>query len=253
MGGDLKAGLSAVLSLEMNRPVARDSRVVMRHIPFIYTPPNLTQATPSSFAEAVTNIRILSWLLLGALHSTQTSGCLPVPIACSNYIADYIHFVLAAFAEHSARSVVHMSSLFHAFHLCQLWTIYCEQSSHRSEEAYGRILSSILDFWGRVVPAILHLLSYSVLSDMVNLHFIETIDSLERYNSAVLCQLYPMWQPILTANHTHIPSQLRAKLEACENQPSIEPQPLSPWLKKVRYKIAQIELQSSSASPFYNV
>lgn len=71
----------------------------MRFIPWLYSPPNLTSAAPGAFAESVTNVRILSWLLLGALHTTQ--GCLPIPISCSNHMADYIHFVLAGFADQS--------------------------------------------------------------------------------------------------------------------------------------------------------
>lgn len=71
----------------------------MRFIPWLYSPPNLTNG-PSAFAESVTNVRVLCWLLLGALHTTQ--NCLPVPISdCSNYMADYIHFVLAGFADQS--------------------------------------------------------------------------------------------------------------------------------------------------------
>ena len=35
--------------------------------------------------------------------------------------------ILAGFAELSKTSVVHMCSLFHAFILCQLWTVYLEQ------------------------------------------------------------------------------------------------------------------------------
>lgn len=88
---------------------------------------------------------------------------------------------------------------------------------------------------------------------MVNLHFFNTMQALQQCNSAVLCQLYPMWQPILTAYHTQIPSQLQIKLNACENQPPLHAQSLFVWLKKVRYKISQIELQTSAASPFYNV
>ncbi|PIO61158.1 hypothetical protein TELCIR_17327, partial [Teladorsagia circumcincta] len=91
------------------------------------------------------------------------------------------------------------------------------------------------------------------LADMVNLHFLNTIQALQQVNSALLCQLYPMWAPILTAYHSQIPHQLRIKLDSCENQPSLSPPPLSDWLKKVRYKISQVELQTSAASPYYNV
>jgi len=252
IGGDLKAGLAEVVALEMSRPAVRDSRTVMRFIPWLYSPPSLTSAAPGAFAESVTNIRILSWILVGCLHASQ--NCLPVPISCSNQMADYIHFVLAGFADQSKQSVVHMSALFHAFHLCQLWTVYCERVSSRSEDFFTKAMENILDFWSRVTPAILQLLSHSkVLADMVNLHFVNTMQALQQCNSAVLCQLYPMWQPILTAYHSQIPSQLRVKLDVCENQPPLEAQPIRSWLKKVRYKISQIELQTSAASPFYNV
>lgn len=58
-----------------------------------------SQAAPGAFADSVTNVRVLSWLLLGALHANH--GCLPVPIECSQHMADYIHFVLAGFADQS--------------------------------------------------------------------------------------------------------------------------------------------------------
>ena len=45
----------------------------------------------------------------------------------------------------------------------------------------------------------------------------------------------------------------RMKLDSCENQPSLDAPILSEWLKKVRYKISQVELQTSAASPYYNV
>lgn len=40
-----------------------------------------------------------------------------------------------------------MSALFHAFHLCQLWTIYCEQTSSQSEDLYNKTMENILFFW----------------------------------------------------------------------------------------------------------
>uniref|UniRef100_A0A914HRQ7 Uncharacterized protein n=1 Tax=Globodera rostochiensis TaxID=31243 RepID=A0A914HRQ7_GLORO len=267
VGGDLKAGLAELIALEMSRPSVRDSRTVMRFIPWLYSPPSLAQALPGAFAESVANVRVLSWILLGALHARGgvvvvgglaggTNQCLPVPVACSGQMADYIHFVLAGFADQSKQSVVHMSALFHAFHLCQLWTIYCEQTAAtcRSEETLQRTMQQILDFWARVTPAILQLLCHSkVLADMVNLHFVNTLQALQQVNSAVLCQLYPMWEPVLTAHHAHIPRQLRLKLDAVEAQLPLETPQMRPWLSKVRYKISQIELQTSAASPFYNV
>ncbi|KAL6726462.1 hypothetical protein Aduo_008429 [Ancylostoma duodenale] len=249
IGGDLKVNLAEAIAVEMSRSNARDCRTVIRFIPWLMSPPSVTQAAPGAFADSVTNVRVLSWLLLGALHANH--GCLPVPIECSQHMADYIHFVLAGFADQSKQSVVHMSALFHAFHLCQLWTVYCERAAVFSSTT---AFAHLLDFWARVTPAILQLLSHSkVLADMVNLHFLNTIQALQQVNSALLCQLYPMWAPILTAYHSQIPNQLRIKLDSCENQPSLSPPPLYDWLKKVRYKISQVELQTSAASPYYNV
>ncbi|VDM92206.1 unnamed protein product, partial [Litomosoides sigmodontis] len=252
IGGDIKSSVAQIVSVEMSRSSVRDSRTVNRYLPWLLLPPSVTQSTPNAFADTVTNVRLLSWLLLGALHANQP--CLPIPISCSQYMADYIHFVLAGFADQSKESVVHMSALFHAFHLCQLWTVYCERAASTSDEPQRSSLANILDFWARVTPAILQLLSHSkVLADMVNLHFLNTIQALRQCSSAVLGQLGAMWQPILTAYHVQIPNKLRLKLDSCENQPTLNSEPLQQWLKGVRYKISQIELQTSVASPFYNV
>ncbi|PIO75099.1 hypothetical protein TELCIR_02878 [Teladorsagia circumcincta] len=253
VGGDLKVKLAEAIAVEMSRSNARDCRTVIRFIPWLMSPPSVTQmvylgcqerirtqAAPGAFADSVTNVRVLSWLLLGALHANH--GCLPVPIECSQHMADYIHFVLAGFADQSKQSVVHMSALFHAFHLCQLWTVYCERAAvFRPHKNPPRTLLAQEG------------IESSMLADMVNLHFLNTIQALQQVNSALLCQLYPMWAPILTAYHSQIPHQLRIKLDSCENQPSLSPPPLSDWLKKVRYKISQVELQTSAASPYYNV
>lgn len=251
-GGDIKSSVAQIVGVEMSRSGVRDSRTVNRYLPWLVSPPSVTQSTPNAFADAVTNVRLLSWLLVGALQANQP--CLPIPISCSQYMADYIHFVLAGFADQSKESVVHMSALFHAFHLCQLWTVYCERAALTSDEPQVSSLANILDFWARVTPAILQLLSHSkVLADMVNLHFLNTMQALRQCSSAVLGQLGAMWQPILTAYHAQIPSKLRLKLDCCENEPSLNFESLQQWLKGVRYKISQIELQTSAASPFYNV
>ena len=68
--------------------------------------------------------------------------------------------ILAGFAEQSKTSVVHMCSLFHAFILCQLWTVYLEQwiamapASSHGNEAILLASSILLDFWGKVTPGI---------------------------------------------------------------------------------------------------
>ena len=136
-------------------------------------------------------------LLLGSVnHSLKfgtTSGvdCKPIPLEASCHIADHIQVryhvqygmvitqylkksslhgelrmififqvILAGFAEQSKTSVVHMCSLFHAFILCQLWTVYLEQwiamapASSHGNEAILLASSILLDFWGKVTPGI---------------------------------------------------------------------------------------------------
>merc|ERR1712079_490659 len=76
----------------------------------------------------------MSWLLLGSVNhalkfgNTEVVICQPIPLEASCHIADHIQVILAGFAEQSKTSVVHMCSLFHAFILCQLWTVYLEQT-----------------------------------------------------------------------------------------------------------------------------
>jgi hypothetical protein len=46
--------------------------------------------------------------------------CHPIPVDASQSIADYILYILTGFADQSKTSVIHMSSLFHSFILCQV-------------------------------------------------------------------------------------------------------------------------------------
>lgn len=58
--------------------------------------------SPSEFVDTVAHVRVLSWVLLGALHATGTPPNMPsIPIDASQQIADQIQFVLAGFAEQS--------------------------------------------------------------------------------------------------------------------------------------------------------
>ena len=134
LGGLLKAALSQFLALEIARLSSeRDVKAVSKYLPWLFNPPNTiaTQA-PKEFLDCVAHIRMLSWLLLGAVNYTLLAGsregrtCQPIPLEASCHIADHVEVILAGFAEQSKTSVVHMCSLFHAFILCQLWTVYLE-------------------------------------------------------------------------------------------------------------------------------
>lgn len=50
----------------------------------------------------------------------QNRPCLPLSQDVSCQIADHVNVIMTGFAEESKSSVIHMSSLFHAFVLCQV-------------------------------------------------------------------------------------------------------------------------------------
>lgn len=83
----------------------------------------------------------------------------PVSIEANSYIADHVMVILTGFAEQSRASVLHMSSLFHAFILCQLWTMYCEVVAVVTQSPESQ--RTITEFWCRVTPGVLQLLSHS--------------------------------------------------------------------------------------------
>ncbi len=76
-------------------------------------------------------------LLLGSLtHAAMfgpntTVSCVPIPLEASCHVADHVHVIMTGFAEQSKASVLHMSSLFHAFILCQVCcTLFCFAPIH---------------------------------------------------------------------------------------------------------------------------
>lgn len=94
----------------------------------------------------------------------------PIPHEASCQIADHIQIIMAGFSEQPKASVLHMSSLFHTFVLCQLWTIYLEQnlSGHNPvTEAYNVIMNVLFDFWGKVTPCILQLIQQSKIVNLL--------------------------------------------------------------------------------------
>ena len=135
LGGILKAALSQFLAMEIARSSHdRTESKITKFLPWLFNPPNtITSQGPKEFLECVSHIRMLSWLLLGAMSHTMMATskdssppCQPIPLEASCHIADHIEVILAGFAEQSKTSVVHMCSLFHAFILSQLWTVYLE-------------------------------------------------------------------------------------------------------------------------------
>ncbi|XP_042883659.1 protein unc-79 homolog isoform X4 [Penaeus japonicus] len=271
MGGLVKAGISQYLALEITRGNSRDNRAIAKYLPWLNNPPTAVQQGPKEFIDCVSHIRLLSWLLLGALTHTCLVGnfatmvCQPIPPEASCHIADHIQVILAGFAEQSKASVLHMSSLFHAFILCQLWTVYLEQGAGSpGSDSYSSICAILTDFWAKVTPGILQLVSHSkVLGEMVNLHFLSLMEALHECQSTVLTKLLPLWAPVLYTHHIKLPGQLAVRLQVCQNAapPLDQDVPgcttsvpsLLRWLHRLQFKMGQIELQSSAATQFYSV
>uniref|UniRef100_T1JB25 Protein unc-79 homolog n=1 Tax=Strigamia maritima TaxID=126957 RepID=T1JB25_STRMM len=286
LGATLKAGIAQYLALEITRGNNRDNRAISRYLPWLYNAPSTVQQGPKEFLDCVAHIRLLSWLLLGALTHTAMLGnnnslvCQPVPLEASCHVADHIQVILTGFAEQSKAtnsfmiikpefiraSVLHMSSLFHAFILCQLWTMYCEQMASLNppgSEHHNAASITLTDFWAKITPSILQLLSHSkVLAEMVNLHFLSLMEALMECNSTILAKLFPVWAPVIYAYQGQLPGHLQVRLQVCEDRmPPVQSKDemvsttntLLKWLQRLQFKIGQIELQSSAATQFYSV
>lgn len=283
IGGCLKGAIAQYLALEMSRGNSRDNRTISRYLPWLYNAPSSLQQGPKEFTECVGHMRIISWLLMGSLtHTalTQHKGghasihgaavhyhgqtyATPVPQEASCHIADHIQVIFAGFAEQSKTSVLHMSSLFHAFTLCQLWSVYLEQIANASSpasEAHNITMAILFEFWAKVTPCILQLISTSkMLSEMVNLHFLSMLEALMETHSTILSKLLPMWGPVLTSN-TPLSGTLLVRLQTVRDMaPNLEEADqtvsaaLLKWLQRLQFKMGQIELQSSTATQFYSI
>lgn len=72
----------------------------------------------STFSSLLSKICLIIQLI--EIAGAVLNPCLPLPIEVSCSLADHIQGILAGFAEQSKTSVLHMSSLYHAFLLCQV-------------------------------------------------------------------------------------------------------------------------------------
>ena len=169
-----------------------------------------------------------------------------------------------------------ISIFFSRFILCQLWTVYLEQiialqvitpsSGNRASDEQILLPGSILlDFWGKVTPGILQLVSHSkVLAEMVNLHFLGLLEALMECHSTILVKLLPLWTPVLFAFHAQLPDHVKVRLQAIQDyKPSdiAEPSKTKPsnnefllkWLQRMQFKMGQIEMQASNVTQFFTV
>ena len=169
-----------------------------------------------------------------------------------------------------------VNDFFFRFILCQLWTVYLEQiialqvitpsSGNRASDEQILLPGSILlDFWGKVTPGILQLVSHSkVLAEMVNLHFLGLLEALMECHSTILVKLLPLWTPVLFAFHAQLPDHVKVRLQAIQDyKPSdiAEPSKTKPsnnefllkWLQRMQFKMGQIEMQASNVTQFFTV
>ncbi|XP_062699699.1 protein unc-79 homolog isoform X2 [Aedes albopictus] len=288
LGGVLKGAVAQYLALEMSRGNSRDNRAVSRYLPWLNNAPSSLQQGPKEFTDCVGHMRLLSWLLMGSLTHTALMGkrgghigqhgaavhyhlqhpvntvAQPVPQESSCHIADHIQVIFAGFAEQSKTSVLHMSSLFHAFTLCQLWTVYLEQiacAAAPSSESHNITMGILFEFWAKVTPCILQLVSHSKFqfSESVSLHFLSLLEALKETRSTVLAKLLPLWTPVLSSN-TPLSGTQHVRLQNCRDAvPNATDQDLHTseallkWLQRLQFKMGQIELQSSTATQFYSI
>lgn len=68
-----------------------------RYLPWLFNPPgNTATQGPREFLDCVAHIRLLSWMLLGAVNHTLKFGhtdsvvCQPIPLEASCHIADHV-------------------------------------------------------------------------------------------------------------------------------------------------------------------
>ncbi|CAH2007931.1 unnamed protein product [Acanthoscelides obtectus] len=237
------------------------------------------QQTPREFIECIGHVRLLSWLLLGSLTHTALYGVnhgqilsQPIPQEASCQIADHIQITMLGFAEQPKASILHMSSLFHAFILCQLWTMYLEQGLHIHlpiTESYNITMNLLFDFWAKVTPCVLQLIQQSkMFSEMVSLHFLSMLEALMECHSTIVGKLLPLWTSVLSSNQLQLPGHLQVRLQNCRDFPPSSLQEtifdkkrnqhmknptMYKWLQRLQFKMAQIELQSSTATQFYSL
>ncbi|XP_057672302.1 protein unc-79 homolog isoform X3 [Diorhabda carinulata] len=278
LGGIIKCSIAQYLALEITKGNGRDNRAVTRYFPWLCTS-SMAQQSPREFIECIGHIRLLSWLLLGSLTHTALQGnnncqisSQPIPQEASCQIADHIQIIMAGFAEQPKASILHMSSLFHTFILCQLWTIYLEQGLSNNvpiTEAYNVTMNILFDFWGKVTPCILQLIQQSkMLCEIVSLHFLSMLEALLECQSTFVGKLLPLWTPVLCSNQLQLPGHLQVRLQNCRNFPPTVIQEAIPeklkvvnlynpmllkWLQRLQFKMGQIELQSSTATQFYSL
>ncbi|XP_063897026.1 protein unc-79 homolog [Helicoverpa armigera] len=227
LGAIVKGGIAQYVAMELALEHARARQD--RPQPPRHMTPWLSASLPGSreVCECVTRVRLISWLVMGALCNSRTHQLQPhaphmhqpVPQDATCHITDYIQTIMSSYVEQSKPAALRMSALLHAFVLCQLWTLYLEQLAAAAppcSEPHNTTTCILLDFWCKLVPSILQVTVQSkVLAETVNLHFLSLLESLLECNSTVLNKLLPLWTPILHSPLFNMPRHVSQRLATC--------------------------------------
>ncbi|XP_048586447.1 protein unc-79 homolog isoform X2 [Nematostella vectensis] len=251
----LKASVAQLAALELTKQ-PKSGKLYTKALSWLKSPPTPSQLGPKELLECVSNMRLLTWLLHGSLshmvHSKIThANCQPISLDENIHIADYVLIILFSFAEPLKESL-NVTALYHAFHLCELWTLYCDYTKLQGEYGMDPSTPIVLEFWGKVTPGILHLLTKAKeMSDLVGHNFLNLLEALQECNCTSLPKLYPMWHSILTfcfslkglseGSHNRLrKAQTRRRVN--KDTRAV----LARWLKQLQFKIALAEQSAAN-------
>nr|CDS16594.1 protein unc 79 [Echinococcus granulosus] len=178
---------------------------ILQYLPWLKSIPTFMQQGPRDFLLCLERVRTLTWLLLGAtMHTALTRDatgltCRPLPFTFVNSVADLVKFLISGFPDQQKlRSVAVMSSLYHAFLLCQVWTVYCESAGSLhpiNSNAHRAANGTALEFWLKIAPTITHLLSVSEDATAINGHLLTVLEELKECRSIIVDKLITIWLP----------------------------------------------------------
>ncbi|KAL5962759.1 hypothetical protein TSMEX_009537, partial [Taenia solium] len=172
---------------------------ILQYLPWLKSIPTFMQQGPRDFLLCLERVRTLTWLLLGAtMHTALTRDatgltCRPLPFTFVNSVADLVKFLISGFPDQQKlQSVAVMSSLYHAFLLCQVWTVYCESAGSLhpvNSNAHRAANATALEFWLKIAPTITHFLSVSEDAAAINGHLLTVLEELKECRSIIVDKL----------------------------------------------------------------
>ncbi|CAH8516713.1 unnamed protein product [Schistosoma rodhaini] len=211
---------------------AHSEAIILQYLPWLKSTPPSSQLGPKDFLIMVERVRTLSWLLLGATMNMALTreatglSCRPIPLNLVPSVADLVKALLSGFPDQQKQSVTVMSSLYHVFLLCQVWTIYCETVASLSpvnSNQYKAAMATAFDFWIRIMPTILRLLSISEDFVIVSGRLLTVIEELMECQSSLASKLFTLWMPLLHGRQKQLPGNMLKRLQKCVEWEPPEP------------------------------